>query len=352
MKYFSRIIDWFTTWYYPVSGELIDALEKASKEAGLANNNLTPYSYELFTGRKNVYIRVRNPLSLNHWLNRVIYIWQGRPLPITLYQPQATGFIGPFAKIRKSSRSKGKIKENALIFWPATNGEINPQETKFVLKVAVGAKTLAREIRMMRILEKGMGITPKLLAYSNTLHWHMLDFIGNAKRENEAVQSKMYLDRIATPYFDFWNTKTISVERYLRDNGISKSQFTAFANEFQIPNTEKIFEGRLTGSITHGGGICEECLLTDNSKPYLLDWEKARLAPIAEDFIQVFVHHPEQTVDTFANMINENALSAHEQIVVSFMRRVHLNNNKPRQNQKKIKLDKLVSQLLQEYYDR
>lgn len=348
MTHLTRIIDWLTTWYTPVSGELVDALEKASKDAATKTGEATPYPYELLIGRKNVFIRPRDPRTLSHWGNRLMYIWQGRPIKVTLYQGQATGFIGPFAKLRKSRRASGPVKENALIFWPAPKGKIAPLATKAVLKIGVADATLAREIRMLRMVGQGAGLIPSMIGYDPKLKWHSIKFIGNAKREDELGQAKLYLDHIAERYFDYWKTKTISCKRHIQKRGIGEVEFLETATAMKIQSPDKLLNGLLTTSITHGGGICEECLLTDDEKAYFLDWEKARLAPIGDDILQAFQYQPQRALELFTKYVSQNSLSAHEQLSVSLICRNIANTKKRLPIQQKLKLDHSAAGLLRE----
>lgn len=348
MKNLTRIIDWLTAWYSPVSGELIDALENASKEAGKALGNAKPYEYALYVARKNVIISDDKNNLLNRFLNYTFYLWQGRPQPLSLYQKQATGMIGPFAKIRKSRRTKGKIKENALLFWPAPNGAIDPECTKQVAKIAVGDANLAREIKMLRLVGAGTGLTPPIISYDPDLKWHMIRFIGNAKRLDETGQAKIYLHHIAEKYFKFWGTRSRSIQRTLKALKISESDFVKTAYALGLENPQSLLAGNLSYSITHGGGICEECLLTEDGDAYFLDWEKARLAPIGDDLLQVFPYYPDETMNLFKQLTAKGDLPIREQLWASLICRHFANTRKRSPIREKIRLDETSAELLRQ----
>jgi hypothetical protein len=349
VKQIGRISDWFKSWQKPVLPELVKDLENASKAAGARFENALPHSYELLIGRKIV--AFSNPAVgiIHKWKNRLSSIIQGKPVPILLYQNDVSGFLGPFAKSRKAQRASGSIKENAIIFWPSPNGKISPKQTRYVLKVAVGSKNHAREIRMLRMAADRTGLTPAIHSYDPRLKWLVLDFIGNAKKVSEAEQAALYLNHIAKRYFAEWGTKSRSVRKLLKNNSVSEASFLKHAEKLGVKNATELLDGQLTYSITHGGGICEECLLTDDGKAYLLDWEKAGLGPVGDDLLQVFTHEPSRTVAFYNTLIQNGELPARDQLSIALILRFMKNTDKRYPSLEKIKRDYQDAKLLEDF---
>lgn len=349
VKQIGRVSDWFKSWQKPVLPELVKELENASKAASTRFENASPYSYELLIGRKIVAISNPSVGFVHKWKNRLASIIQGKPVSIKLYQEDVSGFLGPFAKSRKAQRASGSIKENAIIFWPSPSGKISSRQTRYVLKVAVGSKNHAREIRMLKMVADRTGLTPAMHSYDPRLKWLVLDFIGNAKKSSEAEQAALYLNHIAKRYFAAWGTKSRSVQMLLKKNRVSEENFLNHAEKLGIKNASKLLNGQLTYSITHGGGICEECLLTDDGKAYLLDWEKAGLGPVGDDLLQVFPYEPSKTVEFYNTLFRNGELPARDQLSVALILRFMKNTDKRYPSAEKIKRDYQDAKLLENF---
>lgn len=332
--------------------EFRERLAEASRQAGLALGDETPLPYTLQINRKNVAITPRDGGALKANLAALKSLMQGLPEEITLYQPQAWGFMGPFSKKRKNARSNAsEISENALLFWPCPDGKISNSRTSCVLKIALGAKNHAREIKMLEDVHEAIGCVPKLLAKADDHNWLAIEYIASERTLSAEEQAKLYLDQICEPFFAHFKTRSEPAAQLVHGNSVSSHAFSRdnlvlTAKTLGIAGFEKLLEGNLTWSQTHGGGICEEIVLSRNGKAYLLDWEKADHAPIGDDLLQVFQYHPEQTAQIFEKFRTAETLSVRDQLIISLVFRHSFRLKKKKPTEKSISADHHCAKLL------
>lgn len=331
---------------------MVSALEQASLQAaqGVAGDNTCSFegaAYELLMRRGDVLVRRQNSGDPAQFLQRMLSCIQGRPTPLTLYQNVTGGFIGPYAKRRKAARARNRVKENAVLFI-GKDTDAKRQDISHVFKISVGDRGLAREIRMMRILAKGPGFAPGILTHDFKLRWHITEFIDDNNILGAPGQADIYLEEIALPYFRFWGVRTVPLSHHLLKTGFDSARFHQLAESLALPAAlvERLPTGGLTFSMTHGGGICEECRRSPDGRPFLLDWEKACLAPTGDDILQAFEHKPERAVRVMDDIRAPGDLSAPEQLAFALVCRHNANLRKRHPMPDKLRQDKRMAALL------
>jgi len=318
----SKIAHWFYTWKHPVTAAALENLKAASRAAARAlGESGTPSPYTLYSTNLDVRIRQRGAFEPALRLTGILH---GQPVEVSLHQHGASGLIGPFARARKAARKQRVSKENAILFWSGQS-----QDGGKVLKASIGEKGQARETRMLKALAGLDGMVPALLAHDSALRWIVMEKIDTASSLPADRQAECYVSQIAPRYFTFWGCKAKPARLCLGE----KSTFPEMEKEarylgLSLPHGWQ--DGRLDCSITHGGGICEEILLRSDGRACLLDWEKAALAPIAEDLLQVFEYAPEDTLALFASLNPPGALAPQVQLAVALALRSRYNRRKGR----------------------
>jgi hypothetical protein len=346
LKFISRISQWLHYWNNPVDRVVIVRLEEASKAAGNAMGQSRSFHYLLLTGRKQIAIAPVGVRSTSSLLRIVTAYVQGRPTKVSLYQENAIGLLGPFAKARKSSRGTRKqTRENAILFWPCPSGRTTEGETRHVLKVSLENANLARETKALKTVSGELQLAPKVIANDRRLNWLVMDFVVAIKSLSPREQARLYLERIARPYFTYFGIVSRPVAEHLRQCRISRKQFIAAARELGLDGAEECLSGNLGYSITHGGGICEECVLGHDDQVYLLDWEKAQLGAIADDFLQVFEYLPDQTIEVMEEYAAGD-LSAIGQLKTQLICRYQRHSRKKSPKHGRLKADRICAELL------
>ena len=309
----SKIAHWLNTWKHPVTAAARENLEAVSKAAadklGAANS---PQAYTLFPTNRDVRIRPHGTISPALRLAGLIY---GRPVTARLWQKHATGLLGPFARARKAARKEKVSKENALVFWKEPADGIGK-----VLKAGIGKAGHAREIRMLRMLGGLDGMVPALLAYDPALRWMVMEQVESVSALTAHEQAECYIRQIAPRYFAFWGCRAKPVWRYPGGKP-APSRLEDEARHLGLFLPEGWQDGLLDWSITHGGGICEEILVRAEGGVCLLDWEKAALAPIAEDLLQAFEYRPQETLALFETLKSSGTMAAAGQLTVALCER-------------------------------
>ena len=316
----SKIAHWFYTWKHPVTAAALENLKAASRAAARAlGESGTPSPYTLYSTNLDVRIRQRGAFEPALRLTGILH---GQPVEVSLHQRGASGLIGPFARARKAARKQRVSKENAILFWSGQS-----QDGGKVLKASIGEKGQARETRMLKALAGLDGMVPALLAHDPALRWIVMEKIDTASSLPADQQAECYVSQIAPRYFTFWGCKARPARLCLGE----KSTFPEMEKEarylgLSLPHGWQ--DGRLDCSITHGGGICEEILLRSDGRACLLDWEKAALAPIAEDLLQVFEYRPQETLALFETLKTAGSLGATDQLALTLCKRSIANRSR------------------------
>ncbi|MCB1422168.1 MAG: hypothetical protein KDJ69_06815 [Nitratireductor sp.] len=326
----SKIAHWFYTWKHPVTDLALENLKAASRAAdrALAGNN-TPSPHLLYPTNRDIRVRPQSNWSPLVRLAGLIY---GRPVPVELWQSPATGILGPLARSRKSARKSRIAKENAILFWQSDG-------VSRVLKISLALRSHAREIRMLKTLAAFDGLVPQIEAADPNLRWIVLEKIDSARQLGASEQAERYLSEIAPGYFRFWGCKAKPVSRCL-DATITPNAMEQEAHRLSIELPQDWQSGTMDWSITHGGGICEEILIRPDGRPCLLDWEKATLAPIGEDLLQVFEHQPEMTLQFFSKISASDTLPVATQLAIILCKRSLSKRKRTKINPKSIRSDR------------
>ena len=308
----SKIVHWFSTWNRPVTAAALENLQAASRAAAAAlGEACSPQRHILYSTSRNLLIRPQGTFSPGLLLAAFL---QGRPVAISLYQHRASGVIGPFGRTRKAAR-KGRIgKENALVFWR------DGSETGKVMKAGIGETGQAREIRMLSMLTGLDGMVPVLLAHDPSLRWMVMEKIESGPSLSADRQAECYISQIAPRYFAFWGCRAKPVQRFL-GSSLTPPHLEQEARHLGLTLADGWQNGLLDWSITHGGGICEEMMIRADGRACLLDWEKAALAPIAEDLLQVFEYYPSETLALFESLKTPHSLAIADQLALALCTR-------------------------------
>lgn len=326
----SKIAHWFYTWKHPVTAAALENLTAASKASALALcESGSVFSHILHPTNRDIRVRPKGTWSP---LIRLAGLIHGRPVPVELWQSQATGILGPLARSRKSARKSRVLKENAILFWKSGR-------KSRVLKISLALRSHAREIRMLKTLTTFDGLVPRIEAADPNLRWIVLEKIDSARQLDAPEQAECYLRQIAPGYFAFWGRKAKPVSRIL-NGGATPDAMEREAKRLSIELPAGWQNGTMDWSITHGGGICEEILIRADGRPCLLDWEKATLAPIGEDLLQVFEYQPDMTLQFFSNIAAENTLPTATQLAIVLCKRSLSKRKRTKINPKSVRSDK------------
>lgn len=350
----SKLAHWFYTWKHPVTTPAVENLQSASKRAADAlGGSKTAFPHVLYPTSRDIRIKPQGTLSP---LIRLAGLVHGRPVHIALWQNQATGVLGPLARSRKSTRKPRVLKENAILFWQSGNkapgkatGKATGKTTgeAHVLKISLAHRSHAREIRMLKTLSAFNGLVPKIEAADPNLRWIVLEKIEAVRELSAPKQAECYVEQIAPGYFDFWGGRTRPVSRYLGSRCLgtmaTPDALEAEARSLGIELPAGWQNGSMDWSITHGGGICEEILIRTDGRPCLLDWEKATLAPIGEDLLQVFEHCPQMTLRFFDGISVAGALPAKAQLAIVLCMRSLAKQKRTRINPKSVRSDRICA---------
>ncbi len=205
---------------------------------------------------------------------------------------------------------------------------------------------------MLEEVHEAIGCAPRVLARDSDHRWLVIEFIASETPLTAEEQAKVYLDQICEPFFRHFKPRSEPVDKLVQEHNVAARQFSrqnllATASALGINDFQNLLAGNLTWSQTHGGGICEEVVLSRTGQAYLLDWEKADHSPIGDDLLQVFQYHPQQTLDIFKRLKTLDTLSVKDQLTVSLVFRNAFRLKKKKPTERSIAADHQCAKLLE-----